>query len=115
MDQAGQGEGTCAPAEAWPKGPGSPQPSEGQQRQQLRINWRLRLLGLALREEIIQEPPKPEEPPAPAFFAEEEQQAIAAGSEVQPAGGVDVGEGHGGRSAGRHFQAGRRQGPAPFA
>jgi hypothetical protein len=25
---------------------------------------------------------------------------------------VDVSEGHGGRSAGRHFQAGRGQGPA---
>lgn len=50
------------------KGGRSPQPSEGQQRLQLRINWRLRLLGLALREEIIQEPSKADQTPAPAFL-----------------------------------------------
>jgi hypothetical protein len=36
------------------KGGRSPQPSEGQKRLQFRINWRLRLLGLTLREQIIE-------------------------------------------------------------
>ncbi len=99
-----------------PEGGRSPPPrSKGQQRLQLGIqNW-LGLFGLTLREQIIEEPSQADQTPAPAFFAEEEQQAIAACSELEPTGGVDVGEGHGGRSAGRHLQAGRGQGPAPFA
>ncbi len=90
----------------------SPQPSEGQQSLQLRIQDWLGLLGLTLREQIIEEPSQADQAPAPAFLAEEKQQAIAAYGEVEPTGGVDVSEGHGGRSAGRHFQAGRGQGPA---
>jgi len=93
-------------AERGPKPPAL----KGQQSLQLRIQDWLGLLGLPLREQIIEEPSQTDQ--APAFLAEEEQQAIAACGEVEPTGGVDVSEGHGGRSAGRHFQAGRGQGPA---
>ena len=94
------------------KGGRSPQPSEGQQSLQLWIQDWLELLGLPLREQIIEEPSQADQAAAPAFLSEEEQQAIAACGEVEPTGGVNVSEGHGGRSAGRHFQAGRGQGPA---
>ena len=57
----------------------SPQPSEGQQSLQLRIEDWLGLLGLTLRAQIIEEPSQADQAPAPAFLAEEEQQAIAAG------------------------------------
>ncbi len=90
----------------------SPPPSERQQSLQLRIQDWLGLLGLTLREQIIEEPSQAHQAPAPAFLAEAEQQAITACSELEPTGGVDLGEGHGGRSTGRHFQAGRGQGPA---
>jgi len=101
----------------------SPQPSEGQQRLQLGISRRLRLLRLTLGEQIIQQSCQPDQPSAPALFTEPEQQAIAAGRELQPAGGMQVNRGvsgkakrgHGGTSAGLHLQAGRGQGPAPFA
>ena len=49
--------------------------------------------------------------PAPALLTEPEEQAITAGRERKVTGGVDVSEGHGGRSAGRHLPAGRGQGP----
>ena len=105
------------------KGGRSPQPSEGQQGLQLWIQDWLGLLSLALGEQIIQKPGEPDQPPAPALFAEPVQQPIAAGGEVQPAGGMQVNRGvsgkakrgHGGTSAGPHLQAGRGQGPAPFA
>ena len=98
----------------------SPQPSEGQQSLQLRIQDWLGLLGLTLREQIIEEPSQADQAPAPAFLAEEEQQAIAACGEVQPPGGMSVNgrgsrsekRGHGGHSAGPGLQAGRGQGPA---
>jgi hypothetical protein len=92
------------------KGGRSPSPSEGQKSLQLEIQDWLGLLGLTLSEQIIEEPSQADQ--APAFFAEEEQQAIAACCEVVPTGGVDVSEGHGGRSAGLHFQAVRGHGPA---
>lgn len=94
------------------KGGRSPQPSEGQQGLQLGIQDWLRLLGLALGKQIIEEPGEPDQTPAPALFTEPDQQAIAAGRELKATGGVGVSEGHGGRSAGRHLQAGRGQGPA---
>ena len=90
----------------------SPQPSEGQQCLQLWIQGWLRLLGLALGEQIIEEPGEPDQPPAPALLTEPDQQAIAAGGELKATGGVGVSGGHAGRSAGRHLQAGRGQGPA---
>jgi hypothetical protein len=96
------------------KGGRSTNPSEGQQSLQLRIQAWLGLLSLTLREQIIEESSQADQAPAPTFLAKEEQQAIAACSEVEPAGGVDVSEGHGGRSAGHRFQAGQGQGPAPF-
>jgi hypothetical protein len=70
------------------------------------------LLGLPLGEQIIEEPGEPDQIPAPALPNEPEQQSIIAGREMEETGGVDVSEGHGGRRAGRHFQAGRCQGPA---
>ena len=97
------------------KGRRSPLPSEGQQSFQLQIEEWLGLLGLTLREQIIEEPSQADQAPAPAFFTEEVQQAIAARGEMEPAGGVGVSEGHGGQSAGPHLQGGRGQGPAPFA
>ena len=99
----------------WLNGGRSPQPSEGQQSLQLRIQDWLGLLGLTLREQIIEEASQADQAPAPAFFAEEVQQAIAARGEMAPAGGVGVSQGHGGQSAGPHLQAGRGQGPAPLA
>ena len=64
----------------------SPQPSEGQQSLQLRIQDWLRLLGLTLRKQInsfregcaYEEPGQADQAPAPAFLAEEKQQAITA-------------------------------------
>ncbi len=97
------------------KGGRSPLPSERQQSFQLQIEEWLGLLGLTLREQIIEEASHADQAPAPAFFAEEVQQAIAARGEMAPAGGVGVSEGHGGQSAGPHLQAGRGLGPAPFA
>ena len=94
------------------KGGRSPQPSEGQQCLQLGIQGWLGLLGLALGEQIIEEPGEPDQPPAPALLTEPDQQAIAAGRELKATGGVGVSEGHGGRSAGRRLHAGRGQGPA---
>ena len=97
------------------KGGRSPLSSEGHRSFQLQIEEWLGLLGLTLHEQIIEEPSQADQAPAPAFFAEEEQQAIAARGEMEPTGGVDLSDGHGGQSAGLHLQAGRGQGPAPFA
>ena len=88
------------------KGGRSPQPSEGQQCLQLWIQGWLRLLGLTLSEQIIEEPGEPDQTPAPALLTEPDQQAIAAGRKLKATGGVGVSEGHGGRSAGRHLQHG---------
>ena len=77
------------------KGGRSPQASEGQQSFQLGIQGWLGLLSLPLDQQIIQKPSEANQPPAPAFFAEPIEQAIAAGGEVQPAGGMEV---NGGRS-----------------
>ena len=104
------------------KGGRSPQPSEGQQGLQLGIQDWLGLLRLTLGEQIIEEVGEPDQPAAPALFTEPEQQAIAAGRELQPAGGMQMSRGvnrkakrgHGGTSAGPQLQAGRGQRPAPF-
>ena len=50
------------------KGGRSPQPSEGQQRLQLGISRRLRLLRLTLGEQIIEQSRKPDQPSAPALL-----------------------------------------------
>ena len=89
-----------------------PPQSEGQQGLQLGIQDWLGLLSLPLCEQIIEEPGEPDQPPAPALLTEPDQQAIAAGGELKATGSVGVSDGHGGRSAGRHLQAGRGQGPA---
>ncbi len=49
------------------------------------MEW-LGLLGLTLREQIIEEPSQADQAPAPAFFAEDEQQAITTAIEVKAAG-----------------------------
>ena len=83
----------------------------------------LGLIGLPLGEQLnsfgegcaYEELSEADQAPAPALLTEPEEQAITAGREMKAASGVDVSEGHGGRSAGHHLQAGRGQGPAPFA
>jgi hypothetical protein len=64
----------------------SPLPSEGQRSFQLQIEEWLGLLGLTLREQIIEEPSQADQAPVPAFFAEDEQQAITTAIEVKAAG-----------------------------
>ena len=61
----------------------------------------LGLLGLPLGEQLIKELSEANQAPAPALLTEPEEQAITAGREMKAASGVDVSEGHGGRSAGR--------------
>jgi hypothetical protein len=88
--------GSCVDAKArdavaWPCQMSSergtkPPPSEGQRSFQLQIEEWLGLLGLTLREQIIEEPSQADQAPAPAFFAEEVQQAIATAIEVKAAG-----------------------------
>jgi hypothetical protein len=65
------------------------QPSKGQQCLQLWIQGWLRLLGLALGEQIkfggegyaYVEPNQPDQTPGPAILTEQDQQGIAAGRE----------------------------------
>lgn len=101
----------------------SPQPSEGQQGLQLRIQSRLGLLSLPFDQQIIQEPTETHQPPGPVLLAEPVQQAIAAGGEAEPPVGMNVigggtrseKRGHGGSSAAPDLQAGRGQVPAQRA
>jgi hypothetical protein len=55
---------------------------------------------LTLREQVIEEPSQADQAPAQAFIDEAEQQAITAGGDVKPTGGVDVGAAQEGTSSG---------------